>query len=82
MHQYFVIMVRLVMDADNSKKMEKCGPGPASSWWRKSLAGLEGNALSDQAAGSAFLLTAAALAASACLRAARKRCWAPCLVSP
>ena len=35
-----------------------------------------------QAADSTFLLPAAAVTAVAWLRAARKRCWAPCFVSP
>ncbi len=35
-----------------------------------------------QATGSAFFFAGAAVMALARLRAARKRCWAPCLVSP
>ena len=44
--------------------------------------GRESAASRSAAAGSAFLLPAAAVTALAWLRAARKRCWAPCLVSP
>jgi hypothetical protein len=38
--------------------------------------------LAGQSAGSAFMLPAAAVPALAWWREARKRCWAPCLVSP
>jgi hypothetical protein len=37
---------------------------------------------SGQAAGPAFFFSDTAVTALAWLRAARKRCWAPCLVSP
>jgi hypothetical protein len=37
---------------------------------------------SGRGVGSAFFLSGAAVMALAWLRAARKRCWAPCLVSP
>jgi uncharacterized protein len=44
--------------------------------WRRGMRSLR------QTAGSDFLLGDASVAALAWLRTARKRCWAPCLVSP
>jgi hypothetical protein len=41
-----------------------------------------GAELAGQATGSVFLVPGAAVTALAWLRSARKRCWAPCLVSP
>src|SRR3984893_13550577 len=69
-------------DLQQSPDRQTLAPIHVAGYPRCSLRNEPGVTDSGQATGPAFFLSDAAVTALAWLRAARKRCWAPCLVSP